>query len=338
MSQAANSAQWGFPPWVCVGAVLVGVVALSAQCAVDIYQGTNGFTGFPKSPAFWAQAGTMSLPTGFTIVFGVLAGCCFRAAYPKLGCALYVMVGACMWITASNGQEFMTAQLVAPLEAARAKQAESKDITAIQNNITLQERKEKLENLWRTYTTAKDDKTKREIMGQIKDASKDPVTLQQSEAVPVVSGGFMSRWLGLPPEWQQEVKAALVPVVVAIGKALAITLGFAFYPKKGQLPPINAGAQSKVFFGSKVSKLSPEEARAYVTRLVVTGVLDEMDVTSADFSRQWGVSKPTARDWIERMAKEKLIVTVRSGKGNRLVVKAPPKANGHANGKLHAVS
>jgi hypothetical protein len=324
--------QWGFPRWVCVGAILIGVVALTAQCAVDIYQGTSGFTGFPHSPAFWAQAGQMSLPTGFMVVFGTLAGCCFRSQYPKLGCSLYVVVAFCMWITVSNGQEFLTQQTIAPIEAARAKQAEAKDIADIQNNITLQERKEKLDNLWRTYTTAKDDKTKREVMSQIKEASKDPVALQQAERVAVASGGFIARWLGLHPEWQQEVKAALVPVVIAIGKALAITLGFAFYPTRGQLPIPSGSRQSKVYLGSNIGKFSPAEARADIVKLVVTGALDDAEVTAADFSRRWGVSKPTAGDWIGKFNREKIVTLVRGRKGNQLLVKPAPKPSVHVNG------
>lgn len=338
MSDKTNMMQWGFPRWVCVGAILIGVIALVAQCAVDIYQGTNGFAGFPYGPAFWAQAGQMSLPTGFMIVFGTLAGCCFQGGYRKLGCSLYVVVGFCMWITVTNGQEFLASQTLAPLEAARAKQVEAKDIADIQNSITLQERKDKLDNLWRIYTTAKDDKTKREVMAQIKDASRDPVALQQADRVVVASGGFVARWLGLHPDWQQEVKAALVPVVIAIGKALAITLGFAFYPTRGQLPMPASRAQSKAYFGPDIGKFTPADARADIVKLVVTGALDDAEVTAADFSRRWGVSKPTAGDWIGKFNKEKLVVLVRGRKGNQLLVKAAPKVSMRANGNgtVHA--
>lgn len=335
------------PKWVCAGAIGLAAAALVIQAAIDIYQGTRSMPVY--SPEWFTQAWQMALPTGFTLVFAAVGGCLINGrAYWWAG-GLYLLVAGYMGITIANSMDFMVDNTVAQSEAQRAKATQAKDIAAIQNETLLQERREAVENTWRTYYAARTPSEKERALAQVQSVTKDAPTLiaPEVQVVKAGSGSVWSRVFGWRQEAIQEAKAVALPILIMIGKALGITLGFAFWPQGGRLPEPVKPVQTKVKFGLKVAKFSREEARSDIIRLSVTGALDTMNVTGADMARRWGVSQPTAGTWLREFGKEGIVLRERVGERNRLAVRAGKSksvhsgdsmANGVAmpNGRVHA--
>ena len=143
------------------------------------------------------------------------------------------------------------------------------------------------------------------------------------------SGAIWHRWLGWSPESIQELKAIVIPVLIMLCKSVALTLGFAYRPVRGQLPEPAARAKLTGFFRPTVSrKYSVSKARNDIVHLVVTGAIDGMDLTAGDLAKRWGVSRATASEWMRQFCREKLIVLERGRGlvGNRLLARAAPAA------------
>ena len=337
------------PRWVCIGAIALGASALVIQAAIDVHQGTRDM--ILLSPEWLTQAWQMTLLTGFVLAFAAIGGCLLNARAWIRASILYLLVLGYMAITITNSMDFVADNTLAMSAAARTKATQTKDIAEIRNATTLSERKEMLEGVWRTYYSAKTASEKATALAQIKDITRDGPTLVADDVHPIKagSGGIWHRWLGWRQEAVQEAKAVALPILIMIGKAVAITLGFAFYPTSGSLPPARNG-QSKAMFGPNIAKFNKDDARADLVMLSVTGALDKADLTGADLAERWGVSRPTASTWLAEFGKEKLILRQRQGLRNRLAVKpAQPAASmrksvergdNHApaiNGRAHAV-
>ena len=305
------------PRWVCAGIVGLGAAALVIQAAIDVYQGTRSMAWL--SAEWWAQAWQMTLLTGFVLAFAAVGGCLLNMrAWGRAG-LLYILVGGYMAITISNSMDFVADNTLANREAQRAKATQAKDITEIRNATALSERKEMLEGVWRTYYSAKTPADKAQALAQIKDITKDGPALVADDIKPVLagSGGILHRWLGWREDAIQEAKAIALPILIMIGKATAITLGFAFWP---QLPPLRVG-QTKANLSFKVGKVCKEDAQRDIVHLIVTSKLDELELTAADMARRWGVTEPTAGAWVRQFTKDKLVTRTRIGEGNRLVIR-----------------
>lgn len=316
------------PKWVCALSIILGSAALAIQAAVDIYQGVNTSMDWPT---WLTQAWQMSLPTGFTLVFAAIGGCLLYARRWFVAVILYGLVGCYMAFTASNSMDFVANQTVARTQAQIAKATAAKDITEIQNATLSKERREATENLWRTYVTAKPaDKDK--VLAQIKEVTQDPLALQAPsvEVVAVGSGGILNRHLGWRPEAVQEVKALALPLLVMIGKALGITLGFAFWPRRSAeawkaSPPARLVADA---FPENLRKLSKAEARTDLISMTAHGARVG---SGRELSQRWGVNEGTVSKWLGDFAREGLIKREANGQRRGVVGTVV-----HLNGRAHA--
>lgn len=312
------------PRWVCAGAIGLGAAALVIQAVIDMYQGTRDI---PVWSTEWAaQAWQMCLITGFIMAFATIGGCLLNARAWLRATMLYVLVVGYMMITITNSVDFMADNTLATNEAARSKVTQAKDIATIKNELALQERKDMLENQWRTYYSAKTPNEKERALAQIQAVTKEGPTLITADVLPVKAGGggIWNRWFGWRQEAAQEAKAVAVPILIMIGKSLAITLGFALWPQAGQLPEPARDGQTKVKFGVNVAKFSKLAARSDIAMLAETGALNKMDVTGAALAERWRVSEATSSNWLRDFRKEGLILRERVGERNRLAVKAAP--------------
>lgn len=315
------------PKWVCALSIILGSAALAIQAGIDVYQGVDGSM---TRPAQFAQAWQMVLPTGFTLVFAGFGGCLLRASWWKTALCLYVLVAGFMAYTASNSMDFMADQTVARTQAHVTRATVAKDITGIQNETLLKERAERNENLWRTYVTAKTPADKDRVLKEIKESTQDPVALQAPavEVVALGSGSILNRHLGWRPEAIQEVKALALPVLVMIGKALGITLGFACWPRRTAeawkaSPPTRQVADA---FPANVRKLSKAEARADLIAMVAHGA----EIGSGrELSQRWGVNEGTVSKWLGDFQREGIIKRQPNGQ-RRGVVGVHLNGNGRA--------
>lgn len=329
MSQQANKLQVSIPRWVCAGAILFGSSALVVQAVIDIYQGTHGFSDFP-SAAFFAQAWQMALPTGFTLIFAAIGGCFLYARRWVLAAGLYAIVFGYMAVTASNSMDFVADQTVARTKAAQDKQEAAKDIASIRNNTVLQERKEKIDTLWRTYSTAAKVADKEKALAEIEKTTKEPPTLQQIdvEVVQVGSGSIFSRRWGWQPEAIQELKAIGLPILVMIGKALGITLGFAFWTPEGVQSNSVVAPLLPPKARQKPREMSIDEARKDLKALIASK--SELPKGGRGFARRWRVHDSTAGEYLDEFRKEGFIRRVQSGP-LKLVVPVHSHTNGSGN-------
>ncbi len=320
------------PRLVCALAILLGAAALGVQATIDIYQNVN-----PKMdwPTWLTQAWQMALPTGFTLIFAAFAGGAIKASRKRFAFGLYVLVCGYLAYTASNSMDFLANQTVAHTQAQIVRQSDVKAIIDIQNETVRQERKEKTETLWRTYTTAKNQADKDKVLLKIQEATQEPIALQSAEVqvVQTGSGGILNRWLGWRPESVQETKALAFPILVMIGKALAITLGIAYWPPstaaaerwRSQLPK----ERNLPGFPETERKLTKLQARDDLVRMAEAGSNVESGRELAD---RWGVTESCASKWLRDFRKEGIIRRERRGKF--MAVQAVPHING--NGKAYA--
>ena len=256
-----------FPRWVCATAIAVSSVALLVQAAIDIDQGTAGIPLFSRQ--WFTQAWQMGLVTLFIIMLVAFAGRYLRAGARWRAAALNVCVVAAMWVTVTNGADFMADNRLAITAEETANAAITKDIAEFKNKLILEERNEFTNNAWRTVYAAKTPAEKEKILRQIQALAKDgPPTLVTPE-VHVVrsgSGSIWNRWLGWRPESIQEAKAVVVPVLIMLFKTIGLTIGFAYWPAPGQLPEPAPRAQSKAYV-NHVSRFTYHDARTDIIKL-----------------------------------------------------------------------
>lgn len=329
------------PRWVCALAIALGSTGLVIQAVIDAYQAVNPQMDWPT---WLLQVWQMALPTGFTMAFAAIGGCLLFARRWFTAVILYALVGCYMAYTASNSMDFVANQTVARTQAHMARQADIKDITRLQNETALKERTAATENLWRTYNAARTTSEKGQALLKIEEITSKPLDLQQTEVQVVQSGsgGILNRWLDWRPGAVQETKAVAFPILVSIGKALAITLGFAFWPPstaaaerwKSQRPKVGKfpdGLETE----RKFTKL---QAREDILKAGKAGAQIE---SNRELSDRWGVTESCASKWLSDFRREGLIKRERHGKFMAVKVTAPD-LNGslpvaiNGNGRVHA--
>jgi len=295
------------PKWVCALSILVGVTAFGVQCAIDIFQ----FTRNVADPVeWWTQVWQAALPTGFTVAFSAFGGCLLYARAWVSAAALYVFVALVMAVTASNGIDYLANSTVAKTVEAQRKVVVANDIAAIQTETAKKERQETLDTLWRTYTVAKKSEDKEKVLGQIKGVTDTPLQVHAPvvEEVKMGGGAILKRRFGMNPEIIQEVRSVAFPVLILIGKSLAITLGFAFWPK---VPAVSTETPANpadfpptfhpTFHPPTIEKKTKEEALSLIrsefpknrTGIGVNFIADRC-----------GVSRPCARSWLRQLETE----------------------------------
>jgi ribosomal protein S25 len=318
------------PKWVCILAIALGSIGLVVQAVIDAFQAVHPTMDWPT---WLLQVWQMSLPTGFTMAFAAIGGCLLFARRWFVALILYALVGCYMAYTASNSIDFVANQTVSHTRAAMARQADIKDITRLQNETATKERREATENLWRTYNAAKTSE-KGQVLLKIEEITSKPLDLQQSQVHVVHSGGggIANKWLGWSPDTVQEAKAVAFPILVMIGKALGITLGFALWPPsadrwKKQLPK-----SSNLPRGSEIErKLSKDEARDDIIKAALAGARIESNRELAD---RWGVSEGCACKWLSDFRREGIIK--RERRGRFMAVTAPANVIAlNGNGRAH---
>src|SRR5262249_38899339 len=113
------------PKWVCATAIVLSSMALVAQAMIDIDQATAGLPLFSRQ--WFSQAWQVGLITRFIILAVALAARYLAAgAYIRSG-ALYLAVVAAMWVTVTNGADFIANSSLAAIAEESALATEAKD-------------------------------------------------------------------------------------------------------------------------------------------------------------------------------------------------------------------
>jgi hypothetical protein len=318
------------PKWVCILGIALGAVALAVQAFVDCYQNVSPDM---DHAAFWGQIWNMTLPTGFALVFASMSGSLLRVGRWKhvlAGACMFVLVAGYMIYTATNSMDFLANQTVLRTQTQIRKATSDKDIAEIRNQLAISERKERQENLWRTYMSAKgSDKDK--ALAEIKAAGQETLDLKQTDisVVQIGVGGTAQRFFGWRPEAIQEVKAIAFPILVMIGKMLGITLGFAFYPATAAdawktASPLRVSREGFQETTRKLS-LSYEDACMDLRAMVAAGAGIDSQRELAD---RWGVSKGQVTKWKPKFRRDGIpFDTVANG--NKRAIVAAPHHNGN---------
>jgi MFS family permease len=308
---------------LCVLAVLVGVAAAAIQLAIDIRQGvTADMTDHERL----IQIGQMSLITVFVVILGAIAGTWVSNGHWKWAACLYAVASVCMAVTASNGMDFLANKTVARTQAQIKKATAERDITDIKNKLTLDERKEKQENLWRTYLSARGSE-KDKVLSEIKAATQEAVDLKSDvDVVQLGVGGSISYHFGWRPEAIQEARAIAIPIVTMVLKALLISIGFGCWPntaaKQWETSPPTRLAVAH--FQESPQKLSKDDARKDIISMIHAGASIR---SGRELSERWGVGEGTVSKWLGDFRREGLIK--RQPNGNARGVIAAPHVNGN---------
>jgi len=194
---------------------------------------------------------------------------------------------------------------------------------------------------------ARSDRDKERILAQIKDASQEPVSLQTPDisVVPIGVGGTASKYLGWRPEAIQEVKALALPILVMIGKALGITLGFALWPTRDSRsePDFFGNSTAKTFNSVNYSGRTPpkgvappaykEWAKRDLIRRVSGG---ESIPSNQQLAQEYSRSEATISEWLKEWKAAGFISGQREGRRNvigagpNLLTAERPATNGRA--------
>jgi hypothetical protein len=318
------------PKWVCILCIVLGSSALVIQAGIDAYQAVNPQMDWPT---WFLQVWQMALPTGFTMAFAAIGGCLLFARRWFTALALYLLVGCYMAYTASNSVDFMANVTVEQTRAQLTRQSDIRDISKRQQDLAAEERKQATESLWRTYSTAKSSADRDKALVEIKEITAKPLSLQAAEVhvVQTGGGGIANKWFGWSPEIIQEAKAVVFPILVMIGKALAVTLGFALWPQSAERWRKQHPKSSE--FPETYRKLTKDDARSDILKAAQVGALIESNNVLAE---RWGVTKSCASKWLSDFRREGLVKRVGHGK---LIATQPPASaqvfaiNG--NGRVH---
>jgi dsRNA-specific ribonuclease len=319
------------PKWVCILAIALGSIGLVVQAVIDAFQSVSPSMDWPT---WLLQVWQMTLPTGFTMAFAAIGGCLLFARRWLTALVLYALVGCYMAFTASNSMDFVANQTVARTQAQITRQADIRDISKRQQEIAAEERKQATESLWRTYNTTKSQADREKALIEIKEVTSKPLELQPAEihVVQSGSGGIANKWLGWSPETVQEAKAVAFPILVMIGKALGITLGFALWPPSAERWKKQLPKSSNLPRGSEIErKLSKDEAREDIIKAALAGARIESNRELAD---RWGVSEGCACKWLSDFRREGIIK--RERRGRFMAVTAPANVVAiNGNGRVH---
>jgi biotin operon repressor len=315
---------------LCVLSVLAGTAAAGIQLAIDIWQ---GITPDMIEQERFIQIGQMSLITVFVVILGAIAGTWISNGHWKWAVCLYIVAGVCMGVTASNGMDFLANKTVARTQAQIKQATASKDITDIKNSIALQERKEKADNLWRTYLSAKPGNEKDKVLSEIKQATSESIDLKTDVGVVQLGvGGTVSHHFGWRPEAIQEARAVTIPIVTMILKALLISIGFGCWPNTAAkqwetFPPVRlAPAPSPESTG----KVTYEIACKDMLSMVAIGGRAE---SQRELAHRWGTSEAQVSKWLPRMRRDGVPIKFEMN-GNRRAVVAAPHVNGNGSGRV----
>jgi hypothetical protein len=317
------------PKWVCVLGIALGAVALAVQAFVDCYQSVSPDM---DRAAFWAQVWQMVLPTGFTLVFAAMSGGLLRIGRWFVASLLFILVVGYMAYTATNSMDFLSNQTVARTQAHMAKQVQSKDIAEIKNKLAMDERKERTDNLWRTYMNTKGVE-KDKVLAEIKAASQEAVTIERPdlEVAPVGVGGTAHRYLGWRPEAIQEAKAVAYPILVMIGKMLGITLGFAFYPSPSpeRWKASRPGKFPDHTFPESKWKVSYEMACEDMLSMLASGGRAE---SQRELANRWRVTEGQVSKWLPKMKRDGIPIKLEINGNKRAIVPAHQNGSGRVLG------
>jgi hypothetical protein len=322
------------PKWACLSIIAFSCLAIGVQGAIDIYQGAKN-TVF-LSTEWVLQAYSMTLPTLGSVVFALFCGWILNIGHRVLAGMIFVLAAGFMFVTTTNGWDFMAAQTIGKSEAAKLSADVARTAAEINNEQTLKERNRATDELWRAYITTNNAERKKEALDRIKEVTQAPVALQTAPVEITTTGSgeiFHKKW-GWRPEAIQEVRALGLPPWIMLAKMLGLTLGFGFWPHRStsnlklSLPEDEEGEkaeenQSSVNARPKIKRFTEREAREDINRLLAKGSHVRSQVYLAD---RWGVSQTTVKTWLDGWP-EAQRVPAENGRRNHIVL-AHPNGNG----------
>ncbi len=319
------STKFELPKFVCILAGIAGAAACGVQLAIDIWQSI--LPGMlPEERAI--QISQMSLVTIFVIVLGAIGGRWFKRGLWGACIGLYAAAAVCMWVTATNGMDFLSNKTVAVTQAHLKRATAEKDINDIKNKLALEERNERRENLWRTYMSAKGAE-KDKVLAEIKAAGQEAVDLKADvDVVQVGIGATISSRFGWKPEAIQEARAVLIPTVTMVLKALLISVAFGCWPT---YTPERWKAASPTRLASHTSpesigKVSYQMACEDMLSMLANGGRAE---SQRELANRWGVNEAKVSKWLPRMKRDGIPIKFEMNGNRRAIVAAPTYANGN---------
>jgi hypothetical protein len=275
---------------------------------------------------WWVQGGAvvaLSIIGGlFAFGAGLLAE--RRTFLGWVGAIVMMAIAVCfVGYTVSNSTGYAGWQVYSKTKPAEARRRNAEDTAAIQNKLTLDERKELRTELFRTYTTAA-KKDKDDVLSRIEALSQKPVTLQVAESSDVIvvdpRAEVAKNLLGVDTDKAQALSIAALPILLVVGELLGPFLSALLWPHSPQ--------ETNRRLSATLRQLSFAQAKTDVLSDCARG----REICTTEYAQRWGVDKGQASKWLATIQSQGDIKRVR--RGRRIVAVSPMRANGH----LRAVS
>lgn len=313
-----------FPRSLCV---LLGLLGLAAYVFMGIIDYSYGEMTAVSSEGKQFQPIIMIIVSvgGFVTIAG--AGAAFRSRHMVVALFLLIASLGCMAYSGLNGVGFFAGETITKTRAVEEQRRAEQSAASLANDRSIEMRKQALD--WMTKTRVRNSKDQERLEDKVIDLATKPVEVRVARTTVDVAdtrSEVMKKLFGFEVETAQITNAAwLVSILVAF-KLLGPSLAFGLWPRvvltprrqteidgfpNGNMPNAESGVKS-VSIDDALQDLRLSFPKK--THPITTGFLKE----------QWGISRQAVHYRLDCWEAKKLIVTKKSGDGERYVYSVSP--------------
>jgi Homeodomain-like domain len=216
-----------------------------------------------------------------------------------------------------SASEYVGDQMLGRQQLQGQRFSSDQQLAEMSNAEVMRSKREAEATLWKAWASTRDPSERVRIEKQLKETrSETPMLRAALEAGTV---GARASWLSRRWGWDKEaidgVTPMAIPVLMQMVELVFSFLGFSAWPRKQPTEPAFA-------FNKIQPEFSVDDARRDIIQLRVSGELDGMRLSKADFAKRWGVPRSTAWNWVQRFKSEGLIDSVATGVRNGTAIRA----------------
>jgi len=216
-----------------------------------------------------------------------------------------------------SASEYVGDQMLGRQQLQEQRFSSDQQLAEMSNAEVMRSKREAEATLWKAWASTRDPVEKARIEKQLKETRNETPMLRAAMEAGTV--GARASWLSRRWGWDKEaidgVTPMAIPVLMQMVELVFSFLGFSAWPRKQP-------TELSVAFSKIQPEFTLDDARCDIIQLRVSGELDGMRLSKADFARRWGVPKSTAWNWLQRFRSEGLIDSVATGMRNGTAIRA----------------
>jgi len=216
-----------------------------------------------------------------------------------------------------SASEYVGDQMLGRQQLQEQRFSSDQQLAEMSNAEVMRSKREAEATLWKAWASTRDPAERARIEKQLKEIrSETPMLRAAMEARTV---GARASWLSRRWGWDKEaiegITPMAIPVLMQMVELVFSFLGFSAWPRKQP-------TELLVAFNKIQPEFSVDDARRDIIQLRVSGELDGMRFSKADFAKRWGVPRSTAWSWLQRFKGEGLVESVATGLRNGTAIRA----------------